>query len=74
MKYFIQHKEPDAKAEEITKEKAKSYLEGNWKQEYLDDIFDNGKSFRLWTPFSYIWTKTDDGLEPMAGFVGVVGE
>ena len=72
MRYFKRYKEPDAKAVEVTKEEAKRTLEGWWKQEALDDIFDAGKPFRLFTPYSEVWTKTDDGLVPMAGFYGVV--
>ncbi len=72
MKYFKLYKEPDTKEFEITKEEAKRTLEGWWKQEYLDDIFNNGKAFRLYTPYSEVWTRSDDGLIPMAGFYGIV--
>lgn len=57
---------------EITKEQAKETLFGYWKDNFLDDIFDNNKAFRLDTHFSEVWTVNDDGLVPIAGFYGVV--
>lgn len=72
MKYFKQYKD-EAKGFEITKEEARNALEGHWDKEMLDDIFCNNKGFRLYTPFSEIWTVSDDGLVPMAGFYGIVG-
>lgn len=71
MKYFKIYKETGAEAEEITKAEAKRTLEGWWKQEALDDIFDNEKAFHLWTAFAEVWTKDADGCVPMAGFIGV---
>lgn len=73
MKYFKQRKEPEAKEFEITKEEARSTLEGFWKDDALNDIFDNKKGFRLFTPYADVWTVDDKGLVPMAGFYGIVG-
>ena len=73
MKYFKQYKD-GSEAREITKEEARQTLDGHWKPEVLDDIFDNEKGFRLWTPFSIVWTKTENGLVPIGGFYGVVGD
>lgn len=56
---------------EITKEEAKSTLAGHWKPEFLDDIFDNEKVFRLDTPYSTVETRTDYGATPIPGFYGV---
>ena len=69
MRYFKEYKKDGATAFEITKEEARQTLEGYWKKEALDDIFNNEKAFSLFTPFSYVWTKTDDGLVPM--FFGI---
>lgn len=73
MKYFKMYKEDGATAEQITKEEAKRLLEGWWKDEALDEIFDNETEFRLFTPFAEIWTMTEDGKVPVAGFYGTVG-
>lgn len=70
MKYMKQFKDGSG-AFEVTKEKARWSLEGNWKKDFLDDVFANGKSFRLFTSFAEIWTVSDDGLVPEAGFYGV---
>lgn len=74
MKYFKRFKEAGAEPIEVTKEDAKHTLEGWWKQESLDDIFENDKGFCLYTAYAEVWTQTDDGKVPMAGFYGVVGE
>ena len=74
MTYLKQFRDGRETVTEITKEQARRYLEGYWKPKFLDDIFSNDRAFRLWTPFSIIWTKDDNGLIPMAGFMGVVGE
>lgn len=71
MRYFQQYKKPDATEFEITKEQARHILEGNWKEEMLEDIFENEKSFRLFTMFSKIWTMDENGLVPVPGFYGV---
>lgn len=71
MKYIKQYKEANAKPFEISKEEARRTLEGYWKPEALDEIFDKGKGFRLFTPFAIIQTETDDGFVPMAGYYGV---
>ena len=69
MKYFKQYK-GEEEINVITKEQARKTLSGHWDEEMLNDIFDNEKAFRLFTPFSEVWTMTDDGLIPMAGFYG----
>lgn len=53
MKYFKQSK-VDGSVTEITKEKARQLLEGGWKEDFLADLFDNDKSFELFTAFSII--------------------
>ena len=58
---------------EIEKEQALERLTGYWKEEALKDIFENGKAFRLYTPYAEYWTVDDDGKVPMAGFYGIVG-
>lgn len=73
MKYYKQYKEAGAEPEEVTKEEAKRTLEGWWRQEALDDIFEQDKGFRLYTAYAEVWTKTEDGMIPMAGFYGTVG-
>ena len=60
--------------QEITKEEARKHLSGFWRKDALDDIFKNDKAFRLYTPYRDIWTMTDDGKVPVAGFYGIVGE
>lgn len=72
-KYFKQYKGTQFAPQEVTKEKARETLEGYYKKEALDDIFDNDREFRLETSYSIIWTKNDEGQVPMAGFYGVVG-
>ena len=71
MKYFKQYKEKNSKSFEVSKNEAIRTLEGYWKPEALNDIFDNEKGFRLFTPFADVWTKTEDGIVPTAGFYGV---
>ena len=72
MKYFTAiHGETHTS--EISKEEAQHYLEGAYIKEAVDDIMNNDKSFRLRTPYRDIWTVTDEGLIPMAGFYGIVG-
>ena len=56
MRYFKQFKGKD-EIMEITKEQARNALDGYWKDEWLDDIFDKEKEFRLSTNFSYVWTE-----------------
>lgn len=68
MKYYKMYKET-GECFEITKEEAKSTLEGWWDQKALDEIFDNDKSFRLYTPVSDVWT-SQDGMVPMPGLYG----
>ena len=72
MKYFKQYKGESDKIE-ITKEEARHTLDGWWKEKCLNDIFDNEKGFRLYTAYAIVWTETDDGKVPMAGFFGTVG-
>lgn len=71
MKYFKVYKEAGAKAVEITKEDASRTLGRWWKQTFLDDMFERDLMFRLYTPFAEVWTQTDDGMIPEAGFYGV---
>lgn len=73
MKYFKQYKEAGAKAFEITKAEARNTLDGHWTEESLDDIFDNNREFQLFTPYANVWTMSDEGLVPMPGFYGTVG-
>lgn len=56
---------------EITKSEARKTLDGYWKTEALNDIFDNEKMFRLYTPFSVVETRSEDGLVVQAGFFGI---
>lgn len=72
MKYFSQVK-GEEKIEELTKERARFLLEGCYIKEAVDDVMDNNKGFRLQTMTRVIWTQTDDGLVPIAGFYGIVG-
>lgn len=60
----------DGVAEDLTKEQARSILEGSYKKAFVKDIIDNEKGFRLHTPTRIIWTEKD-GLVPVAGFYGV---
>ena len=71
MKYYKIYEEVNAKPFEISKDEARRTLEGYWKPEALDDIFDNEKSFRLFNKFSTVWTQTEEGLEPAPNFYGV---
>lgn len=70
MKYYKQYKDPDSKPFEISKEEARSTLQGWWTEESLDEIFNNDKVFSLYTPTSYVCNKTDGGQVLMAGFYG----
>lgn len=71
MKYFKKYKEAEAEAFEITKEEAQKTLEGWWNEKALNECFEKEKAFRLWTAFSEVWTETEEGLVPMAGFYGI---
>ena len=70
MKYFKQYKD-GTEPFEVSKEEARRTLDGHWKPEALDDIFGNDKMFRLWSPFSIVWTQSEDGMIPEPGFTGV---
>ena len=72
MTYYKLYKGTQFAPQEVTKEKARETLEGYYNKEALDDIFENGKEFRLATAYSEIWTN-NDGMVPMAGFYGIVG-
>lgn len=72
MKYYKVYREAGAKAVEISKDEAKRILTGWWKDDFLARIFDEEVPFRLYTPYSEVWTKTEDGRVPMAGFYGTV--
>lgn len=63
----------EKQVEEISKDRARFLLEGAYEKEAVNDIFDNNRSFRLQTMTRDIWTQTDDGLVPIAGFYGIVG-
>ena len=56
---------------QITKEEARAFLEYAYIKTAVDDVIDNEKAFRLWTPFRDVWTMTEDDMIPMAGFYGV---
>lgn len=71
MKYFKQYKEINAIPFEITKEEARKTLEGYWIEDAVKDIFENDRQFRLFTPFSTVWTKDENGKVPMADFYGI---
>ena len=73
MKYFKQLKESGAQVVEVSKEEARRTLEGWWKDEALDEIFENNVQFRLWTAFCEVWTEDENGFGPIAGFYGTVG-
>ena len=72
MKYFKQYKEINAIPFEITKEEARKTLEGHWIEDAVNDIFENDRQFRLFTPFSTVWTMDENGKVPMAGFYGIL--
>ena len=71
MRYFKQYKEINATPFEITKEEARKTLEGYWIEDAINDMFENDKQFRLFTPFSTVWTMDEKGKVPMAGFYGI---
>ena len=71
MKYFKRYKDEE-EATEITKDEARKSLEGWYDPAMLDIIFNEEKGFRLFTAYAYIWTQTEDGLVPMAGFYGFI--
>lgn len=71
IKYYKQYKEINVIPFEITKEEARKTLEGYWIEDAMKDIFENDRQFRLFTPFSTVWTKDENGKVPMAGFYGV---
>lgn len=71
MKYIKTLKSANSKPCEITKDEARKTLEGYWKAEALNDIFDKEKMFRLYTPFSVVETRSEDGLVLQAGFFGI---
>lgn len=59
---------------QITKDEALEMLDGNWEPTMLDKIFEEEIPFRLYTPFSEIWTKDEEGRIPVPDFFGVVGD
>ena len=71
MRYFKQHKEINATPFEITKEEARKTLEGYWIEDAINDMFENDRQFRLFTPFSTVWTMDENGNIPIAGFYGI---
>ena len=74
MKYYKMYKEHGAKAFEVSKEEARSTLEGWWKQDVLDRVFEKELVFRLYTPRSEVWTETDEHEVPIAGLYGICDE
>lgn len=72
MKYFKQYKEINAIPFEITKEEARKTLEGYWIKDAINDMFENDRQFRLFTPFSTVWAMDENGNIPMAGFYGIL--
>jgi len=70
MKY-LSRRYTEETAETISKEDARFYLTGNYKEGFVNAILDNNKAFRLYTPYREIWTVDDNGMTPMAGFCGV---
>ena len=72
MRYFKQYKEVNAIPFEITKEEARKTLESYWIEDAVNDMFENDRQFRLFTPFSTVWTKDENGNIPMAGFYGIL--
>lgn len=71
MEYFKLY-EGEREPMQITKQEAKDALDGWWKEDFLSDIFEQEKVFRLYTPYCKVWSVSEDGLMPMAGFYGVV--
>ena len=71
MKYYKRIRESGSNTEPITKDEALRLLSGWWDEAALKDTFAKDKAFRLYTPYSYVWTETEDGLAPTAGFYGV---
>lgn len=59
MNYYFKYK-AENEVEQISKERAKEMLTGWWKDEYLNDLFENNKPFRSWTAFVEVWTD-DEG-------------
>ena len=72
MKYYKMYKGTQFAPQEVTKENARKTLEGYYKKEALDDIFNNDREFRLATSYSVVWTKNEKGQVPMAGFYGII--
>ena len=72
MKYYSRFK-GEKEVEELTKERTQFLLERYYTKEFVDDVIDNERGFRLQTIMREIWTETDDGLVPIAGFYGIVG-
>lgn len=60
----------ESQVEELTKERTRFLLANCYKEEFVNDIIDNEKAFRLQTMTRVIWTN-ENGLVPMAGFIGV---
>ena len=49
---------------QITKEEARWFLESCYVKEFVDDIINNDKIFKLHTPTRMVWTKSADGYVP----------
>lgn len=74
MKYFTSNRVTGSKKQEISKEEVKRLLGGWWEEDSIDKILEEESSFRMHTPYADVWTETEDGMVPMPGFYGVVGE
>ena len=48
----------EREVEELSKERVESLLKACYNEEFVDDIIDNSKAFRLMTSFREIWTET----------------
>lgn len=70
MKYYTKlHTEKEPM--QITKDEVKYFLDGTYSKKAVADIINNGKAFRLSTPYRDIWTKSEDDMIPIPGFYGV---
>ena len=72
MKYYLKLKE-SGKTKEITELEARYHLAKQFNEDYVAALFELRKAFRLEWEFGEIWTKTEEGHVPTAGFYGVCG-
>lgn len=71
--HYLSQMHGEDTVEELTKEQVFCKLDGYYKRKFVKEILDKEQGFRLFTPYRIIWTQTDDGLVPIAGFYGTVG-